>query len=81
MKPAICAIALPLSLLAVSAFAQDAEPKTGNRGAVRAACSADVKKFCADAPRGKGQLRGCLQGHEAELSDGCKAALAARSKG
>jgi hypothetical protein len=61
------------------AFAQNAEPKAG-KGEMRAACSADVQKFCASTERGKGQVRNCLEGHKAELSDACKAAMAARAK-
>jgi hypothetical protein len=47
---------------------------------MRSACSADVQKFCADASKGKGEVRACLDSHQAELSDDCKAARAARSK-
>jgi len=71
---------LALFLLPLSASAQTAEPKTG-KGGLRNACSADVQKFCANTPRGKGQLRDCLESHQAELSDTCKAQMAARPKG
>jgi hypothetical protein len=68
-----------LCLAPLPALAQNAEPKSG-KGEVRAACSADVQKFCASIERGKGQVRNCLEGHKADLSDACKAAIAARTK-
>jgi Cysteine rich repeat len=43
------------------------------------ACAADVQKFCADAEKGRGMIRACLTSHAAELSDGCKAGMAAHS--
>jgi hypothetical protein len=75
----ICIAAVALSLLSLSVFAQTSEPKAG-KGLLKGACSADVQKFCADAPRGKGQVRACLETHQAELSEACKTAMAARSK-
>ena len=77
MRIRIAAVALSPSSLSV--FAQTSEPKAG-KGQLKGACSADVQKFCADAPRGKGQVRACLETHQAEISDTCKAAMAARSK-
>jgi Cysteine rich repeat len=74
----ICIAAVALSLLSLSVFAQTSEPTAG-KGQLKGACSADVQKFCADAPRGKGQVRACLE-TQAELSDTCKAAMAARTK-
>jgi len=75
----ICIAAMALSLLSLSVFAQDSEPQTG-KGQRKGACSADVQKFCADTPRGKGQVRDCLASHQGELSETCKAAMAARTK-
>jgi hypothetical protein len=43
------------------------------------ACRDDVKKLCDDAGRDKGKIKGCLNEHESELSDGCKAALKPQS--
>jgi hypothetical protein len=60
-------------------LAQTTESTTG-KGQLKGACAADVQKFCASAPRGKGQIRACLESHQVELSDSCKAAMAARSK-
>jgi hypothetical protein len=71
--------AFALSLLSLSVLAQTTDQPTG-QGKMKGACLADVQKFCADAPKGKGQIRACLDSHQAELSDACKAARAARSK-
>jgi hypothetical protein len=71
--------AFALSLLSLSVLAQTSDQQTG-KGQMKGACSADVQKFCAGTPKGKGQIRGCLESHQAELSDACKAAMAARSK-
>jgi len=46
---------------------------------MRAACAADVQKFCANIERAKGAMRSCLEAHDAQLSDGCKAARAERA--
>lgn len=43
------------------------------------ACAADIKELCRDVPSGRGQVVGCLEQHEAALSEACRAALAARS--
>src|SRR5271165_6747915 len=43
--------------------------------AVGKACKADVKQFCADSKSGKAATA-CLQSHMAEVSDGCKDAVA-----
>ena len=72
-------IAVAAVLFAGTAIAQTTQPSTG-KGALRGACSAEAQKFCANAPRGKGKLRGCLQDHQAELSDACKTAVSAQPK-
>jgi Cysteine rich repeat len=74
-----CIAGLALIMLSFTVLAQTQEPTTG-KGQLKGACSADVQKFCADTPRGKGQVRACLETHQADLSDACKAAMAARSK-
>lgn len=80
-------IALALALLPMTAVAQSAGPQTAApeaREKVRAACAADVQKFCANIERAKGAMRACLTSHETQLSDNCKAAreerAAARAK-
>ncbi len=75
-------VALALALSPVTAFAQSAAPRTAaseTREKMRAACSADVQKFCANIERAKGAMRGCLEAHQTQLSDGCKAARAERA--
>jgi hypothetical protein len=42
---------------------------------MRAACAADIQKFCANAERGKSS-RACLRTHRAELSPECASARA-----
>ena len=40
----------------------------------RAACAADLQKFCADVEPGKGGRQKCLRSHRAEISPECKSA-------
>jgi Cysteine rich repeat len=74
------AAALALALLPATAIAQSA-PATPSpdREAYRAACSADVQKFCANIEKAKGAMRSCLEAHEKDLSDTCRAARAERA--
>jgi hypothetical protein len=77
-----CGVVLALTLLPVTALAQSAAPgvdKQEARAKFRAACAADVQKFCANIERAKGAMRVCLTAHETELSDTCKAARAERA--
>lgn len=46
--------------------------------AMRQACAADMQKFCAD--KAGPDRRQCMRDHEAEFSDGCKAARADMQK-
>ncbi len=48
--------------------------------AVGKACKADAKQFCADSKSGKAAAA-CLQSHMAEVSDGCKDAVAKAEAG
>jgi hypothetical protein len=80
-------IAAALALLPATAFAQSAAPQSAvpeARGKIRAACAADIQRFCTDIEHAKGAVRGCLETHEMQLSEGCKAArlerAAARAK-
>jgi Skp family chaperone for outer membrane proteins len=85
-----CIFALALALVPATAFAQSA-PQTAAPSAApqsaapeaqqktRTACAVDVQKFCANVERAKGAMRGCLEAHETQLSDGCKAARAERA--
>ena len=77
-----CGVALALALLPAAAFAQSAPNQSTApeaREKMRAACAADVQKFCANIERAKGAMRSCLEAHDAQLSDGCKAARAERA--
>jgi hypothetical protein len=49
------------------------------RNKVRAACAADIQKFCASIERAKGAMRSCLEAHENDLTATCKAARAERT--
>ena len=69
--------ALPMTALAQSATPDPAKEET--REKLRAACAADVQKFCANIERAKGAMRACLEAHETQLSDSCKAARAERA--
>lgn len=81
---------LLLGALPIAAIAQNMTPSAPSteraeaREKFRAACSADVQKFCANVERAKGAMRSCLAAHEKDLSAGCKAArderAAARGK-
>jgi Cysteine rich repeat len=76
-----CGIALTLAALPILALAQTAAPdpaKEEARAKFRAACSADVQKFCANVERAKGAMRSCLEAHQTQLSEPCKAARAER---
>ena len=69
--------ALALGAVGV-AFAQDAPAPGGGgggRGALQAACSADIQANCA-GQSGRG-IRQCLTENQSKVSEGCKAALAA----
>ena len=79
-------VALALVCVPVAAFAQSAAPSAAAQTAapearekVRAACATDVQKFCANIERAKGAMRGCLEAHETQLSDSCKAARVERA--
>jgi len=78
---------LLLCLLSPAALAQDAAaPPTAPsasspslqmaRAKMRAACAADVEKYCAGIERANGAFRQCLRDHRAELSSDCIAARA-----
>jgi hypothetical protein len=49
--------------------------------AVRAACSGDARRLCGAVIRNAEKRRACMVGHAAQLSAGCKAAIAAQRKG
>lgn len=82
MQLKTCGIALALAVLPMTVLAQSAAPDTARQAArekLRAACGADVQKFCANVERAKGAMRICLDAHDKQLSDGCKAARVERA--
>src|SRR6516164_7166407 len=85
MRPVITIAALALALGAAGAAFSQPEGGQGQGpgqgggrgGAMRAACQADMQKFCADVQPGqRGARMQCMQAHQNELSDQCKAAMA-----
>jgi hypothetical protein len=52
---------------------------TGMRARMRAACGPDVQKFCVNVERGKHAMRSCLDAHQNDLTDACKAVRAERA--
>ena len=77
LTPAIALAETPSApAAAAGAPADGAAPA---KGKFREACGAELDKFCAAVPRGKGLKRACLESHSSELSDGCKARLAAHA--
>jgi hypothetical protein len=45
---------------------------------IRMSCKADMEKFCADAPKGRGGAVKCLESHVSELGQTCADALKSR---
>jgi hypothetical protein len=68
-------LAIPASGYAQSPPGPPPDEGRGDVAGVHVACAADADRFCRDAKAGHGHVRECLKAHEAELSDGCKAAL------
>ena len=62
--------ALILTLAAGAAAAQPAAP------GLREACGADVQKLCAGIQPGGGRILQCIKAHAADVSAGCKTAIA-----
>ena len=65
-------IALILSVFSTAALAQTA--------AERAACSADVKAFCAGLMPGGGRLLNCLADHKDKISPACAKVVASHGR-
>ena len=70
---------LALTLAAGAAFAQPPAGGGGgggggHGGGMRAACGADIQKFCPNLLPGPG-MRDCIKKNYASLSDTCKAAI------
>ena len=65
---AVCV--LPVLLLASQMAAAQVSDK------LKAACGADYKAHCSTVVPGGGRIIACMKAHAAQLSPGCKAALA-----
>ena len=57
------------------------QPKTEARANLRAACSADMEKHCANVERNRGAIRACLEAKAEQLSEPCKGAMVAAGGG
>jgi hypothetical protein len=69
--------AVTLVLIAAALAASPGLAQGGaSGGGVRAACADDLAKLCPDAQPGPDR-RQCMMSHQDQLSDGCKAAIAA----
>ena len=76
---ALMLLALPLAAQSQEAQQPAASEKAEARGKVRAACQADIQKFCANIERAKGAMRTCLDANQKSLSTECNAARAERA--
>ncbi len=53
-----------------------AGPAQAQEQGARGACKADVEKLCKDVKPGEGRIAKCLKRNEADVSPGCKDAMA-----
>ncbi len=76
MKLSTLAAVAALMLLSAGVAAAQSGQGQGNpaMAAVRQACAADMQKFCPD--KTGPDRRQCMADHSADLSDGCKSAIA-----
>jgi Cysteine rich repeat len=65
--------ALAVAVVAFLPIVALAEP-----GPMQSACRDDMKALCASVQPGSGRLRDCMREHRAQLSVGCKVAIADR---
>jgi hypothetical protein len=77
MTKTVILAAVLLAAGAGGAFAQGAGAPPG--GGRMAACRDDAQKFCSD--KHGPDRRACMEANKDKLSDGCKAAMAARASG
>jgi hypothetical protein len=78
IKTMMWAVAV-LAMGAGAAFAQNGAPPAGGGGGRMMACRDDAQKLCPD--KHGPDRRTCMQANKDKLSDGCKAAMAARANG
>jgi flagellar motility protein MotE (MotC chaperone) len=69
---ALFLVLVPVAALAQSPSTQPSSSRAEMREKFKAACSADMQKFCAQVDKAKGAMRECLQAHEKELSAECR---------
>jgi hypothetical protein len=69
-------VLVPSAMLASAMLASVAFAQGG--GSVRAACQTDIHALCGSVQPGGGRIRDCMRQHRAELSAGCKIAIADR---
>ena len=62
-------------VLALTTGALGVAVAAGPASAQRRPCMEDLKKFCPDAKPGTVEALKCLQAHQGELSDACKARI------
>ena len=80
-----CAAAVVLAVVAggmlepQSSYAQAGSPQA--LADARAVCASDMQKLCAGVQPGGGRIVACLKQHQAEVSDGCKLAIAKAMQG
>ena len=78
--PKLLSICATVSLLFVSSAMAQSSVGAQSAGAAKpgvGACKADIKKVCAGIKPGGSRIATCLKEHVADLSDVCKARLAA----
>jgi hypothetical protein len=71
MKSVLITLAAVVVLSPGVALAADQPSRTGPR----AACKADVEKFCSGIQPGGGRIVGCLKQNDAQVSANCKDAI------
>ena len=64
-----------------SDMSEDCQVAIIRAAAVGRACRADVKQFSADVKPGKGAIADCMKSNAADVSDGCKEAMAMAEAG
>ena len=69
------------SIAALGAALLVSAPAAQAASALAKTCAADVKQFCADVKPAKGAVADCLKSHTADVSDGCKDAMAKAEAG
>jgi Cysteine rich repeat len=72
MKSVLIPLAAVVALSSGVSLAADQPQSTSPR----AACKADVEKFCSGVQPGGGRIVGCLKQNEAQVSASCKDAIA-----